>query len=405
MSDAPQTQVESKARPARLPWGLALLVLGAMAPATIVIPVVRGFTEAGWPGQEWLAHAFMAVNLLGACTAGPLLAARAERLSRRRAWAAALAAVDGLMILLVALMPPAPVMLALRLVQGAASVGAVSLLMGAVRGTRRGAAMGLVGSAVVLAIVLGIALGAILRGVSPALPLYVGGALGLAVALGTLALFPKEADAAPSELRLGELLSRFPALRAPVVVVALERFAVGLFVVTLALHAHHVLAVPDGLVSRWYSAFLITFAVTTSPMARLGGKLGSWRMVAGGASVYAATFLALGFVPAGAVAWLLAAGGLGSAAIYGPCLGLTAAAAPQEARGSAMAVMNAAGTLGMFLGTTLGGLLSTGLLSLGVGRAVAHPAVFVVAGLSQLVSVGLALRAAGRGSQGSAAPG
>ena len=45
-------------------WFGALLVLGAMLPGTIVIPVVRSFVTASWPGSEWLMHAFIAVNLL-----------------------------------------------------------------------------------------------------------------------------------------------------------------------------------------------------------------------------------------------------------------------------------------------------------------------------------------------------
>ena len=65
-------------------WLGALLVLGAMLPGTIVIPVVRSFVTAGWPGAEWLMHAFIAVNLLGAVVGGPLLAVKAKGVTRER---------------------------------------------------------------------------------------------------------------------------------------------------------------------------------------------------------------------------------------------------------------------------------------------------------------------------------
>jgi len=50
-------------------------------------------------------------------------------------------------------------------------------------------------------------------------------------------------------------------------------------------------------------------------------------------------------------------------------------------------VLNAAGTLGMFLGSTLAGTLSSLLLAQGMERREAYVAVFVTAGLAQLFSV------------------
>lgn len=367
---------------------IALLVLATMVPATIVIPVLRAFVSGTYPDHEWLVHAFMTVNLLGACVVGPLLAVRADRLARRKLFAGGLALLDGLMLLGVALEPPVPVMLALRFVQGAASVGAVSILMGAARGQpRSSAAMGLVGGSVVLAIVIGIPLGAILGRGSPTLPLFVGGAIGVIAGLVALLALPASTDTEGSKVSITALLTQHRDLRAPAIVVGFERLAVGAFVVTLQLYGHHVLGVADSTISGWFSAFLVTFALATWPMTRLGDRIDRWKVVSAGALGYGLMFVALGLVPGALITPLLLLGGIGSAAIYGPSLSLAAQAVPDSARASAMAVLNAAGTLGMFLGNVAGFALASVLVEVGFTRAIAYTAVFVVAGVTQLVSV------------------
>lgn len=375
----------------------ALLVLGAMLPGTIVIPVVRSLVTAGWPGSEWLMHAFLAVNLLGAVVGGPLLAVRAERIGRRRLVAGVSAMLDGALLLAVTLYPPAWLLLALRFVQGCVYIAAVSILMGTIRRqSKSAAAMGVVGFSVVLSILVGIPLGAILAKTSPTLPLLVGGVIGVLTGLVALVVLPKSTDAEQSRVTFRSLIFEAPLLRAPTIVVGLERFAVGAFIVPLQLYGHHVLGVPDSRINGWFSAFLAIFALGTWPMARLGDRVDRWKLIALGAVLYAASYVLLPFIPVSAIVAVLCMAGLASAAIYGPSLGLAAQAVPDTARASAMAVLNAAGTLGMFLGSTLAGGLSGALLSLGYSRESAYTTVFVFAGVLQLISVGVALTAGRR---------
>ncbi len=375
----------------------ALLVLGAMLPGTIVIPVVRSLVTAGWPGSEWLMHAFLAVNLLGAVVGGPLLAVRAERIGRRRLVAGVSAMLDGALLLAVTLYPPAWLLLALRFVQGCVYIAAVSILMGTIRRqSKSAAAMGVVGFSVVLSILVGIPLGAILAKTSPTLPLLVGGVIGVLTGLVALVVLPKSTDAEQSRVTFRSLIFEAPLLRAPTIVVGLERFAVGAFIVPLQLYGHHVLGVPDSRINGWFSAFLAIFALGTWPMARLGDRVDRWKLIALGAVLYAASYVLLPFIPVSAIVAVLCMAGLASAAIYGPSLGLAAQAVPDTARASAMAVLNAAGTLGMFLGSTLAGGLSGALLSLGYSRESAYTTVFVSAGVLQLISVGVALTAGRR---------
>lgn len=378
-------------------WLGALLVFGAMLPETIVIPVVRKFVTAHWPGHEWLMHAFLAVNLLGAVVGGPLLAVRAERLGRRRVVAAVSAVLAGGFLLAVTLAPPWPLLLALRFVQGSVYIAAVSILMGTIRRqSQSAAAMGVVGCAVVLSILVGIPLGAVLSKTSPSLPLLVGGVSGVLTGLIALFVLPKTTDAQQSQVTFKSLVFDAPQLRGPTIVVALERFAVGAFIVPLQLYGHHVLGVPDSKVNGWFSAFLMIFALGTWPMARLGDKVDRWKLVAIGAALYALSYLVLGVTPVNLIVLVCSIAGLASAAIYGPSLGLAAMAVPDTARASAMAVLNAAGTLGMFLGSALAGGLSSLLLSLGYERGPAYVAVFVAAGAVQIISVFVALRRRGQ---------
>lgn len=371
---------------------IALAVIGTLMPATVVIPVLRPFVAQGWPGAEWVFHAFMAVNLLGACLGGPALALLADRSGRRRLFAGGLALLDAVAIGLVALKPPLAVMLGLRLVQGAAGVGAVSVLMGAARGrAKSSAAMGMVGSSVVLALVLWIPLGAILGRGDPTLPLVVGAVVGGLAGVLALVVVPTSRASTLS----GREVWSAKGVRLPVLVVGLERFTVGTITVTLQLYAHHVLGAPDGLVSRWFSVFLVTFALATIPLTRLGDRIDRSRLVALGAVAYGGMFLLLPVVSRPMAPLLLAFGGLASAAIYGPSLSLVGQSVGPEARASAMGLLNAAGTFGMFLGNVTAGLLSAGLLETGASRASAYTAVFVIAAASQLVSAVLVWRRRG----------
>jgi MFS family permease len=363
-----------------------------MLPETIVIPVVRSFVGAQWPTAEWLVHAFLAVNLLGAVLGGPILAVWAERLGKRRLAAGVCAMLDGAFLGAVTVSPPMWLLLVLRLLQGAFYIAAVSILMGTIRRQAKSpAAMGVVGGAVVVSILMGIPLGAILAKVSPALPLMVGGAVGVLTGAVALMVLPVSTDNEKSRVTFKSLVFDVPALRGPTLVVAIERFAVGAFIVPLQLYGHHVLNVTDARINGWFSAFLMIFALATWPMSRLGERVDRWKLIAMGALTYGVTFLLLSVASVGWMLGVVSLAGLASAAIYGPSLGLAAQSVPHTARASAMAVLNAGGTLGMFLGSSMAGALSSLLLASGFERGRAYALVFCAAGAIQLVSVGVAL--------------
>jgi MFS family permease len=368
----------------------ALLVFGAMLPATIVIPVLRSFVELHWPNQEWLMHAFLAVNLLGAVALGPFIAVKAERLSKRRLISTLSIVTDGLLLLLVSTAPAMAPLIFIRFIQGGAYISGVSILMGSIR--RNATHAGIVGSAAILAILIGIPIGAIAGKTNPALPFYIGAASGILTGLLSYFILPVNTDSEHSDVSFVQLL-KSKALLMPSVVVGLERLAVGAFVVTLQLYGHHVLDVPMQKISTWFSIFLATFALSTFPMAKWADSIGKMKLISIGALTYAATFILIPWVSVSLLPIVFFIGGIASGAIYGPCLQLASAAVSVNARSSAMAFLNAAGTLGMFIGSTLAGVLSNVLIEIKVERASAYAAVFVVAGVMQLGSVLMAWRA------------
>lgn len=381
---------------ARLPWGGALLVLFTLIPSTIVIPIIRRFVADTWPDREWLIHAFMAVNLLGACLGGPLMAIRADRLAQRRSTGVTLAVVDALASLAVAAALPWPLMLVARFIQGAASVGAVSIFMGSIRSrARTSAAMGLVASSIIFALVISIPLGALLARISLSVPLVVGSAFGLVAAVMALRIFPPAWEPAATGQSLGDLWRSSRQLRVPVLAVALERFGVGAFIVTIQLHGHHTLGVADTTVSRWLTIFLVLFGLATWPMARLGERVGKLPLVTAGAVVYGLACASFGLWDAALLGGALAVAAVGAAAIYGPALGLVAMAVSEGSRSSAMGLMNAAGTFGMFVGNVLAGAGIGLLVGHGAPRAGSYAVIFAVAGLLQ-VGFGVALAVTSR---------
>lgn len=383
------------------PWLVAVLVLLSMLSSTLLIPAVRPFFAAVHPGQEGALHAFMSINMLGAILGAPALGWLADK-SGQRTWTLGIAAVvDGVLLFACSLPLPLPLVLSLRFLQGAANVGVLSLLMG-LAGTR---GVPLAGGATIFAIALGAPLGGLLLKISPAAPLQVGAMLPLCVAAAVAALqplWPARSAAGFFDVLKSQQLAWSPAL-----LIFVERFAIGGFVVPFSLMAYDVWGFDRASVSGLYSAFLMPFAVATALLPRVFARGASWaRLVTAGIAAYA---LCLFFVPRLPdrlpLALLLVVGGLGAAAVYAPSLRVAAANVDGRLRSVTMGLMNAAGSLGMLLGTAIAGFLSTMLQARGFEKGAALTVVFSFSSLSLVVVWALAIRAFARAADGSGEPG
>ncbi|MCX5745349.1 MAG: MFS transporter, partial [Proteobacteria bacterium] len=338
------------------------------------------------PDHQDGIHAFFSLNMLGAAIGAPLVCWLADRTGGTRRILLLLALTDGILLVVCTLPLPLSIVLTVRCVQGAANVGALSILMG-VAGTTRspgshGRGIGLAGAAVVAAIVAGAPLWTLLLAVSPFAPFYAAAACAFVVT-ASVGVLPATSERAPRGSRRG-LLAGTPILRVPTLFIGAERFVVGCFVVTFSLYAHNVLGLSDGRVGVLFSWFLVPFAVLMWPMGALAMRLDRGVLLGAGALLYGTCFLLLGEVSAVGLPLLLALAGAASAAVYAPSLCVVAQSTLGPMRSTAMGLANAGGTLGMLLGTATAGIFTMVSAKHGLEPAAGYRWVFRIAGFVQL---------------------
>jgi MFS family permease len=356
----------------------AILVFSTTLTGTLLIPAVRAFFAFAHGGDEVGMHAFMSANMLGAAMGAPFVAAFADRHGRRARLATLLLLIDGGAMSVAAVASPLWLVLAARFVQGAASVGALSIVMGSLRGT--GKAMGVASAAVVAAIACGAPFGTLFVKLDPRAALWASAALSFASAL----LAHKISDGARApKLPLWTQLGRDSRIELLLVTifVALERFAVGSFVVTFSLYAHSALGKTDAQVGMLFTSFLLPFALGSLGVGAIVSRgVSRVGLLLGGGLIYGVCVALFGQTD-GALLWgVMICAGIASAAIYAPSLSVAASAVPDALRSTAMGLVNAGGTLGMLLGTATAGIVSVQLVKTGMNADEARRLVFVGVG-------------------------
>jgi MFS family permease len=368
---------------------IATLIFVQMLPATLVAPAIRPLFAMHHGGVEGAMHAFMAVNMAGAFLAAPLIGLRADRGGVGARALALLCLTDGLLFFAFAAGGATGSILALRFLEGAAHVGASTLLLaraaGLARSTGRPGIMGLAGGALMMAIAAGNGLGGLLVGVDPRLPFVVAGAIGCAVAVAVAA---GAADvqapvALAPQVSPWRVLRRRASLRIPVAAAFVARFTVGALVVTFALFAHRAHGLSDRHIGGLFALLTFPFALGTYPLGRLADRVSPGALLAVGGVVYAAALLALGEVAAPVLPIVMVTAGLASAAIFAPILTYGARLGGEGGRATAMALINAAGCLGMLLGPAAAGIVSH--LYGAVDPVAGYRVVFRMAALSVVV--------------------
>lgn len=372
-----------------------LRVFAAMLAGMVVLPAVRPLFAARGASESSM-HMFMSINMLGAAVLTPLIALAADKSGRRTSWLAALALADAVLILGCAAKLPIHLVMALRALQGAANVGALTLAMaddgpGPASSVASGRAWR--GAAMMAAIVAGPLVGGALLALGPEGPF--GGAAVAAVLVSASSLGPQDELDAPVAPRhsmgLRRVLADAPLLVVPAAIAFAERFTVGCFVVTFALRAHGVLAMSDRQISLGYSLFLIPFALGMYPAALTARWVSRPKQLAIGAVAYAGALVAFGTASGVWLALALVIAGLASAAMYAPTLSYASTLSPEGAPSTGMALFHAAGCVGMTLGPAAAGILSAILRAAGAADATRYGAVFALAA-GALLAVVAALR-------------
>lgn len=351
------------AKHASLHWLIAAVFL-QMLPATLLAPAIRPLFAALHGGAEGPMHAFMSLNMLGAIITTPFIARLVSSGSANRSarWLMALAGLDAVLLVVVSLPLATPLVLLLRTVEGAAHLGSATLLLARAAAYKplvgAGRAMGMAGGAVMLAIAFGSGLGGILVGESPRLPFLVGASLSAIVALAAPFLYSATLPIEPADPATKRSLSlRDGDVLGPLSAAFVERFTVGLIIVTFALFATRTHGLSDRSIGLLYSMLMLPFALLMYPASRLGDRLPRAALLGLGALLYGAAIASLAIAPKGMLPVSMMVAGIASSFMYGTVLCYAATLVPAESRGRMMALVNTAGALGMLLGPMCGGIM------------------------------------------------
>lgn len=350
------------AKHASLHWLIAAVFL-QMLPATLLAPAIRPLFAQVHAGSEGSMHAFMSLNMLGGILITPLIARLASTGSAASLgrWLMFLAGLDAILLLVVSMPLATPLVLFLRTIEGAAHLGAASLLLARAAAYKplvgAGRAMGMAGGAVMLAIAFGSGLGGLLVAESPRLPFIVGGCLAALVACAGPFLYRSTLPVERPEPSAVRLSWRDPNVMGPLSAAFIERFTVGLIIVTFALFATKTHGLSDRSIGLLYSMLMLPFALLMYPASRLGDRVPRAALLAFGTLLYGAAITSLALVPKAFLPVSMIAAGVASSFMYGTVLCYCATLVPSDSRSRMMALVNTSGALGMLLGPMVGGVL------------------------------------------------
>ena len=251
--------------------------------------------------------------------------------------------------------------LALRVLQGAMTIGAFSLTMTMLMDLEggHGRNMGAAGIAIGLGAALGAPIGGRLTEFDPIAPLV--GAAVLLVSVGLLVT--RVDDRTPSSKRsaraLLEGVRERPTLSIPYTFGFVDRLTAGFFALVGTLYFQEAFGVGPAATGLLLACFFAPFALLQYPMGALSDRIGRTIPIVVGSLCYGFGILAVGAAPSVATAAvaMVAVGVLG--ALVSPAtMALVTDIAAETERGIAMAGFNVAGSLGFLGGFLVGGTVA-----------------------------------------------
>jgi MFS family permease len=388
--------------------GQGLVALLVLVPVTLPVPVLRTLVHERFGVSELATSLFMSINMVGAVLAAPLVGSLADRLGHRKRIALVALGVDALCFFAMTGAIPFAAFMGLRLLEGAAHIAALSMLLSlastSVSAAHRGRALGLVGAGLLLGVAVGAPIGGRLGAVDPTRPLLVGGIVVLfAAALAAVVLRegPGSAEARASAAGLRVALREQGRLLVPLLFAFADRFTVGFYTTTFSLYLSRVHALDPPHIGLLISAFMLPFALLSYPFGWLSERTSRIALLAVGSVVYGLGTASLGLWAPGALPWVMAAIGVSAAVMFVPTMLLTTEYASDSLRSTALAGFNAAGSLGFIVGPLVGGFVSESIGQGGDWR-LGYGAAFGVAGASEILLVAIALPFLWRGTRGQA---
>ncbi|MFD1565356.1 MFS transporter [Haloarchaeobius amylolyticus] len=272
--------------------------------------------------------------------------------------------------------------LALRVFQGAMTVGAFSLTMTMLMDLEggHGRNMGAAGIAIGSGAALGAPIGGQLTELDPRAPLVVAAGLLVCVGLAVSSVDDRTPDTRRTARALVDGIRRQPTLSVPYAFGFVDRLTAGFFALVGTLYFQQQFGLDAGLTGLLLACFFAPFALLQYPMGALSDRIGRTIPIVAGSLCYGVGIIAVGAapsVPTAAVA-MIAVGVLG--ALVAPAtMALVSDLAAETERGLAMAGFNLAGSLGFLGGFALGGTVA--------GRYGYELAFLVVGGLEIAIAV------------------
>ncbi len=338
---------------------IALVTILTLIPVTLLVPGLRELVQVQHGGSAAAAHAFMTLNMLSGIMAVPLVMKWQRKAGALRIWVSSLLALDALVFLGMRSAPTLSTLFALRIIDGALHLPAITLLMVAANrlaGPRRGASLGLLGSSLMIGVAIGSPLGGRLVDRSPSLVYLVGAiafTLAALIAFG-IALPREEQTRIPS--RRYAWNTGFQLAWVPLTYAFMDRFVIGVFVSTFTLFlgdVHHATGAQRGLLM---ALFLMPFALLCWPAGRLADRIGWYRPLVISNILFGAVFAMYARVPLPMLPALMVLSGVLSALMFAPNLLLTSEVARRAGDG-VFGAFQIAGSVGFLVGPALGGVL------------------------------------------------
>ncbi|HKL27707.1 MAG TPA: MFS transporter [Natrialbaceae archaeon] len=282
------------------------------------------------------------------------------------------------------------VVLLLRIVGGAFTIGAFSLsitmLMDLSRGHGRN--MGAAGTAIGFGAALGAVVGGQLTTVDPLAPLY-GGALLLGGAGAVAATVPdRGSDAGIPVATVVDRVRSHPALLVPFAFGYIDRLTAGFFALAGVAYFRDTFGIDAATAGVTLALFFVPFAVLQYPVGSLSDRTGRFLPVVVGSMLYGVAIVAVALAPGYEIAAaLLVLVGICGALVSPTTMALVTDIVPATERGAAMGGFNVFGSLGMLSGFLVGGVVT---------ELYGYLAAFLVAGGLEMAIAVLASRSVRR---------
>ncbi|WP_238993877.1 MFS transporter [Halobellus captivus] len=378
---------------------LALGVWGVLLSQVFLYPGVEDIVVAlGGSGTISAGMWFLVAEFAAFVAFASVWGAASDAVGHRMPLAAAGALGGAAGYLLLAAAPtlglPFAAVLVVRIVGGAATIGAFSLAITALADLSggNGRNMGAAGIAIGLGAALGSVVGGRLADADPLFPLYAAAGTLVAVAI----LFGTVSEELPSgdRLGIGEVLGRLrkrPALGVPYAFGFIDRMTAGFFALVGVYYFRESFGLDAAGAGLALAAFFIPFALLQYPAGVLSDRVGRAIPVVIGSVCYGLGIVAVGVAPSLwlAIGAMVAVGALG--ALVAPAtMALVTDIASVETRGAALGGFNVFGSLGFLAGFLLGGTTTS---------SAGYLAAFAVVGLSEVAIALVAARAVWRISE------